>query len=164
MGFGPAGSPPDASASDIPATFQSFWKKFRSTALKAPKRISRLARLPVHIHGRLDGDPQKRCDTIHLQRVWPVVLTQPILLSSEDGVLMKLTVREFLEQHAVLSPNMVQDAGDNRLRVGDFEFIRSYRKWRLALIYMDVNAIACPAADGSSTLLIRQSFAGGIWP
>lgn len=130
-----------------PAAFRGFWKTFRNSALNAPDQISKLARLPVQIHGVLDSDPKKRCDADDLPLVWPAVLTGSVIVSRKTGGLKKLTVREFLQQHPEFPSEMVRIAGDKRLRIGDFEFVKHHLTWRLALIYTDIESISCPPLE-----------------
>jgi hypothetical protein len=129
------------------AAFIQSWKEFQTAALDAPARLPALVRLPLQMHGILDDDPHKQCGADRLLRAWPKVLQEEVFVLDKHGRLVELTLGDFLRQNAVPSAEMIVEAGEKRLGVGDFVFVKDGGLWKLERIYTDTYAIDCPNAQ-----------------
>ena len=126
--------------------FNRFWLQFRNCALNAPEQLTILVSSPLILRGELDGEAPKACNSDRLGPAWKTIMNKTVFAVDDHGKMVKITRRKFLQQQATLHRKMIQLAGENRLRVNDFVFIKNDRQWRLEMIYTDLEGVLCPAA------------------
>lgn len=113
--------------------FQTFWTEFRRASLAGDlAAIEKMSKMPLEVRGVDDSIPARMCDAKELAKVYPALLAQTIYRYQGDEV-TESSLRDVLEQ----TPSVASHAGEQDVRVEQFEFGRVDGRWRLVRAYLE---------------------------
>ncbi len=122
------------SAKESQNTPQQFWHEFRAAVMASDfVALQNLSKLPLALHGAVDGVPVQEVDGEQFETVMKDVLDQP-LASYEGDLLITYTQRDLVIKTAALEGQMVKEGGG--FRVGELVFEPLNGRWQLVRAYL----------------------------